>query len=117
MRTATVGETCTTRRTPCTVPRSTSAPVERGTCARLTDAIWAYNQPGWYVDDVLVLALRYGSDDAGAASTAPAADVAALIAHPNVVLSPEARGDLLAGIVDPRVVRALAAAATRFHIA
>ncbi|MDQ4069959.1 MAG: hypothetical protein M3203_10895 [Actinomycetota bacterium] len=75
-----------------------------GDLARLADAISAYNEAGWYVDDVLVLAPRYGSDDAGGASTAPAADVAALIAHPNVVLSPEARGDLVAAIIQRRVV-------------
>ncbi|MDQ3895958.1 MAG: lytic transglycosylase domain-containing protein, partial [Actinomycetota bacterium] len=88
-----------------------------GDLAHLADALWAYNHAGWYVDDVLVLALRYGSDGLAPGTSTPVADAAALLDHPNVTLSPEARGDLLAGAIDPRVVRTLRAAATGHRIA
>ena len=88
-----------------------------GSLARLGDAIWAYNHAGWYVDDVLVLALRYGSDGLAGAAGTSAVDLAALVSRPNLTLTPQARGDLLAGVVDPRVVRILAAASAGHRIA
>jgi hypothetical protein len=88
-----------------------------GGLAHLADALWAYNHAGWYVDDVLVLALRYGSDGLAAASLSPSPDVNALVDSPNLVLSAAARADLLAGAVDPRVVRILAAASTNHRVA
>ena len=87
-----------------------------GSLTRLADALWNYNHAGWYVDDVLALALRYGSDGlAPAAGTA--ADVPALLNQPNLVLTPEARADLAAGVVDARLVRMLAAASAGHRIA
>ena len=54
-----------------------------GRLSQLADAIWAYNHAGWYVDDVLALALRYGADSFGAGAKTPSADAAALIDQPN----------------------------------
>jgi molybdenum-dependent DNA-binding transcriptional regulator ModE len=88
-----------------------------GTLARLAEAIWDYNHAGWYVDDVLVLALRYGADGLATGPGTPTADVAALLGQPNLVLTAEARGDLAAGIVDARLVRTLAALASNHRIA
>ena len=86
-----------------------------GGMPRLADAIWAYNHAGWYVDDVLALALRYGSDGLSAEPAAAVADSAALLSSPNVILTAQARLDLSTGVVDPRVVRSLAAAAATGH--
>jgi hypothetical protein len=88
-----------------------------GVLSHLADALWAYNHAGWYVDDVLVLALRYGSDGLAPTGGAPAADALAVLTRPSVALSAEARSDLLAGRVDPRVVRMLTAASTGHRIA
>jgi predicted nucleic acid-binding Zn-ribbon protein len=88
-----------------------------GTLARLADAIWAYNHAGWYVDDVLALALRYGAEGLPSGPSTPAADVAALLAQPNLILTAEARSDLAAGIVDARLVRMLAVLSAEHRIA
>jgi len=81
-----------------------------GDPARLRDAIWAYNHASWYVDQVLAIA-------AGYAEALPIGDAAALVAHPNLSLAPQARQDLLNGVVDQRVVDLLAWAVQRHHIA
>ena len=86
-----------------------------GDPARLPDAIWAYNHADWYVDQVLVLALRYGAGGLELLE-ASAADVDKLLANPNLVLSPNARADLANGVVDQRVVSALAAAVANHRI-
>jgi hypothetical protein len=88
-----------------------------GRLSGLADALWAYNHAGWYVDEVLALALRYGSDGLSAekASAPEAAGVTTLVALPNIELTPQARADMLAGKVDPRVMRSLAAAAASGH--
>ncbi|HWC10597.1 MAG TPA: lytic transglycosylase domain-containing protein, partial [Acidimicrobiales bacterium] len=83
-----------------------------GDPGRLPDAIWAYNHADWYVDDVLILAFRYG----GGGLEANAADVADLLANRNLTLTDRARADLVNGIVDPRVVNLLAAAASEHRI-
>ena len=88
-----------------------------GTVAQLADAIWAYNPAGWYVDDVLVLALRYGAEGLATGPGRPTDHVAALLSQPNLVLTAEARGDLAAGIVDARLVRMLAALSSKHRIA
>jgi hypothetical protein len=84
-----------------------------GDPGRLPDAIWAYNHADWYVDDVLVLAFRYG---VGGLEADAAADVGKLLASPNLTLTPRARADLVDGLVDPRVVKLLAAAVTNHRI-
>ena len=88
-----------------------------GALARLADAIWAYNQAGWYVDDVLALALRYGAEGLATGPSTPNADAATLLSQPNLVLTSEARSDLVGGIVDPRLVRMLAALSANHRIA
>ncbi|MDQ4069448.1 MAG: lytic murein transglycosylase [Actinomycetota bacterium] len=83
-----------------------------GDPSRLAEAIWAYNHADWYVTAVLSRAAAYGTAGLG---TVPA-DAAALVAHPNLTLTGEARADLLSGVADGRVVAALAAAAAEHRI-
>ena len=82
-----------------------------GDPARLRAAIWAYNHAEWYVDKVLAEAAAYE-----AAPVAGSADARALVAHPNLSLTPGARQDLLEGVVDQRVVDLLAWAVERHTI-
>ncbi|MCA1571825.1 MAG: lytic transglycosylase domain-containing protein [Acidimicrobiales bacterium] len=77
------------------------------TLATLPAAVWAYNHADWYVEEVLVLAGAYGL--VPSPSVTPA-EAAALVDHPNLTLTPEARHDLLTGSVDSRVVELLATA-------
>lgn len=85
-----------------------------GDPARLASAIWNYNHSQAYVNEVLTLASSYGviSPPNGAAYAA-AAD---LLRNPRVVLTPNARADLKAGIVDRRLVSLLAWVAQRHTI-
>ena len=78
-----------------------------GQVTSIDDAIWAYNPSVAYREAVLAKAATYGSLAPGVLT----ADVTRLLANPNVNLDPRARSDLEAGIVDPRVVAALNAAA------
>ncbi len=80
--------------------------------AGLPSAIWAYNHADWYVDAVLEVAAGYGA--AGLVATETAAS--ALVALPNLTLSPQARDDILAGVVDSRLVALLAAASAKHAI-
>ena len=84
-----------------------------GDPSRLPDAIWAYNHADWYVDDVLIRAFRFGQ---GGLEADAAADVDELLANPNLTLTDRARADLVNGLVDPRVVNVLAAAAANHRI-
>ena len=79
---------------------------------RLRDAIWNYNHDGAYVDEVLARAQRYSEGGLGA----PSADVAQLVANPNLTLNDQARGDLQNGLVDPRVVQLLNAMVANHRI-
>jgi hypothetical protein len=81
---------------------------------RLPDAIWGYNHADWYVDQVLVQALSYGTGGLELA-TAPA-DAVSLVANRNLTLSAAARDDLLTGKADRRVVQLLAAIAAHHRI-
>lgn len=74
--------------------------------ARLATAIWNYNHSQTYVNEVLTLASSYGviALPDGAAHAA-ATD---LLRNPRVVLTPNARADLQAGMVDRRLVSLLA---------
>jgi hypothetical protein len=80
-----------------------------GDPARRRSAIWNYNHSEAYIDDVLARAGRYS--DAASLTPASATSAAALVDNPNLTLSDEARGDLLAGGVDQRVVDFLASLA------
>jgi hypothetical protein len=74
-----------------------------GEAERLRDAIWHYNHDDAYVEEVLARARRYSEGGLGA----PSADVAQLVANPNLTLSDQARDDLENGLTDPRVVALL----------
>ena len=86
-----------------------------GRLARLGSAIWDYNHADWYVEDVLALAARYGAG--GFESAFASGNVAELVNHPNLILTPEARGDILSGGTDPRLIALLAASASKHRIA
>lgn len=85
-----------------------------GDPARLATAIWNYNHSQMYVNEVLTLASNYGviSLPDGVAYAA-ARD---LLRNPRVVLTPNARADLEAGVVDQRLVSLLAWIAERHTI-
>lgn len=85
-----------------------------GDPARLATAIWNYNHSQRYVNEVLTLAANYGviSIPDGVAYAA-AND---LLRNPRIVLTPNARADLEAGAVDPRLVSLLAWVAERHTI-
>ncbi len=85
-----------------------------GDPARLATAIWNYNHSQEYVNEVLTLAANYGviALPEGVAYAA-ARD---LLRNPRVVLTPNARADLEAGIVDQRLVSLLAWVAERHTI-
>jgi hypothetical protein len=86
-----------------------------GNPATLRKALWHYNHAEWYVNLVLERAAGYAVSVASAPPVS--ADGQALLANPHVILTPRARGDVAAGIVDPRVIAVLAAAAQRHTIA
>lgn len=86
-----------------------------GDAERLRRAIWHYNHSEAYVDDVLGRAARYS--DAASLTPATATSAAALADNPNLTLTERARADLLAGVVDQRVVDYLAALVVNHRIA
>jgi D-alanyl-D-alanine dipeptidase len=65
-------------------------------------ALWSYNHSSAYVDEVVGWAVRYGWTTAD-----PAALGEAVLAHPNIELRPEARADIEARRVDPRLLAVL----------
>lgn len=79
----------------------------------LAPAIWAYNHADWYVQAVLEVAAGYG---AVGLAVDPAA-AAALVERPSLILSSEARSDILDGTADARLVALLAAASARHTVA
>ena len=81
-----------------------------GEITDISDALFSYNRSTEYGELVLhwarlYVALPIGSFDAS---------VEDLLNHPNIELAPRARGDLEAGVVDPRLVSALVSAAEDF---
>ena len=77
-----------------------------GDPARLATAIWNYNHSQNYVNEVLTLAANYGVISLPNGVAYAAAND--LLRNPRVVLTPNARADLEAGVVDPRLVSLLA---------
>ena len=76
-----------------------------GEPAHLATAIWDYNHSDEYVAEVLSLAASYGViAPANGVAYAASAD---LLRNPRVVLTPNARADLKAGVVDQRLVSLL----------
>ena len=85
-----------------------------GDPARLSTVIWNYNHSQRYVNEVLTLAAGYGVITLpDGVAYAAARD---LLRNPRVVLTPNARADLEAGIVDQRLVSLLAWVAERHTI-
>lgn len=68
---------------------------------RLPKAVFAYNHANWYAERVLELAAAY---EVGSSQVDPLA----LLQNPRLTLSDSARADLNAGVVDVRLVAALA---------
>ncbi len=90
---------------------STAASYLCGGAGELTDeraALRRYNASDAYVEEVLSWAARY---EAAPPLLVDQADVAALLAHPNVTIYSDGRADLEAGRIDPRVVAVLLALA------
>lgn len=84
--------------------------------AVLRRALYAYNHSLAYVEMVAARIAYY--DTVGTASSlGGAVDGAALVGHPNLTLSDRAAADLLAGVVDPRVVGLLATLIERHRLA
>lgn len=81
----------------------------------LRNALWHYNHAEWYVNLVLEHAARYAVSVA--APPPVSADARSLLDNPRVILTPRARSDVAAGIVDPRLVAVLAAVAQRHVLA
>jgi hypothetical protein len=77
-----------------------------GQPSRLPSAIFAYNHAAWYVRQVLVQAKAYGQP-------AVTGDASTLVSNPRLSLSPNARADLAAGLVDRRLVALLSVLLTR----
>lgn len=84
------------------------------TPARLREAIFAYNHADWYVDLVLAHADRYARL-LPRRSAGPAA-LAGVLQDPALDLSEPARADLMAGLVDARVVALLSRLAAAHRI-
>ena len=81
-----------------------------GEITNITEALFSYNRSTEYGELVLhwarlYVALPFGAFDATAQD---------LLNHPNVEFHPRARGDLEAGVVDPRLISALVTAAEDF---
>ena len=80
---------------------------------RLASAIWNYNHSDEYTAEVLSLAASYGVLSAPGVAYAATSD---LLRNPHVALTPQARADLEAGVVDQRLVSLLAWIAQRHTI-
>lgn len=83
---------------------------EGGEIEDIYSALWSYNRSREYADLVmhwarLYVALPFGLGDGTAED---------LLNHPNIELAPRARGDVEAGIVDPRLIASLVSAADQF---
>lgn len=83
---------------------------EDGRIDDIAAAIGTYNRSSAYVEDVLATAVGYRSITSLAVGTA---DVGAVLGHPGLTITANARTDLQSGLVDPRVVSVLALIADR----
>ena len=79
---------------------------------RLASAIWNYNHSDEYVNEVLSFASSYGVFSVPAGNVAHASTTD-LLNNPRVTLTPYARADLEAGVVDSRLVSLLSWLAER----
>ncbi|HEY8338548.1 MAG TPA: hypothetical protein VIK95_01700 [Egibacteraceae bacterium] len=94
-------------------------PLVRGVTERVVVAATAAVRPPETAPDLSLLGFATWPEDGGAlAGTSPvvAVDPATVLRSPRVQLTPQARADLVAGVVDTRVVAVLAAIAQRHSI-
>lgn len=82
-----------------------------GAAADPSGALFSYNHSSAYVADVEAWAVYYGWQPAD-----PSVLTAAVLHHPRIALRPAAAADVSEGVVDPRVVRLLLAAATSHRL-
>lgn len=78
----------------------------------LYQALFAYNQADSYVRAVLAQAVSYAT----AVPALSLASASTLLTDPRLDLSPQARADLRAGLVDPRLVATIKALLTRHRL-
>jgi hypothetical protein len=74
-------------------------------------ALFAYNHAEWYVAEVLAKAAAYRGAAIGGPLPQLTATVGEVLRDPHIVLTPIQRADLRGGLIDPRLVSALAAIA------
>ena len=79
-------------------------------------ALLAYNHADWYVAEVLAKAASFRGAAAGAPLPQLTASVGQVLGDPRIALTPLQRADLRSGLIDPRLVSALAAIARRHTI-
>jgi len=79
-------------------------------------ALFAYNHADWYVAEVLAKAATYRGGLAGGSLPQLTATTGQVLRDPRIVLTPPQRADLRGGLIDPRLVSALAAIARRHTI-
>jgi hypothetical protein len=85
-----------------------------GDPARLSAAIFSYNHSDAYVAEVLRLAAAYGvfSFAGGTVSAAPGD----ILNNPRITLTSNARADIVAGVVDPRLLAIIQSISVRYAI-
>jgi hypothetical protein len=79
-------------------------------------ALFAYNHAGWYVDQVLAKAAIYraaaplptGAGELGGDVSPPSLSTPAILRNPRITLSAPQRSDVRSGVLDPRLLAALA---------
>jgi hypothetical protein len=79
-------------------------------------ALLVYNHADWYVAEVLAKAATFRGAAVGAPLPQITATVGQVLGDPRIVLTPLQRADFRAGLIDPRLVSALAAIARRHTV-
>jgi hypothetical protein len=79
-------------------------------------ALFAYNHAEWYVAEVLAKAAAYRGAAIGGSLPQLTATVGEVLRDPRIALTPIQRADLSGGLIDPRLVSALAAIARRHSV-
>src|SRR5215218_8893606 len=79
-------------------------------------ALFAYNHADWYVAEVLAKAATFRGAAVGGSLRQLTATTGQVLRDPRIVLTPLQRADLRGGLIDPRLVSALAAIAQRHSV-
>ena len=87
-----------------------------GAPADYNAAVFAYNHADWYVAEVLAKAAAYRGAAVAGSLPQLTATVGQVLRDPRIVLTPIQRADLHGGLIDPRLVSALAAIARRHSV-